>query len=242
MAKKITFAALTDKTLKLEPSPTPASNHAPKWFKKTLKYESVKGGTQSIVDFAKSNEYQQTFKMCQPFTDALTSGYTITLPATIIVIQESNSDGTFSPKIRWNTDWDIADVQHPMVASNLPKPEGYSPDVFRWVNNWKIETPAGYSCLFMHPVYRYDLPFHTLTGLVDTDKNPNPLLFPFFLKKDFEGEIPMGTPIVQVLPFKRDSWESETSISVLDGYGAMRVKQTFHRAYKQLYWSKKIFK
>ena len=240
--KKIKFTALNDRALKLDPQPTPASTNAPSWYKKTPKYDSFEGGSQSLIDFAKSQNYHTTFKMCQPFTDGLVSGYTLSLPATVVVVQALTPDGDFSPKIRWNTDWNIADIQHPLVATQLPKPEGYSPDVFRWINNWKIETPSGYSCLVMHPIHRYDLPFHTLTGIVDTDKNPNPLLLPFFIKKDFEGEIPLGTPIAQVIPFKRDAWESETSKEVLDPHGPMRVKQTFQRAYKQFYWSKKSFK
>ena len=240
--KKITFTALTDRTLKLEPNPTPASMHSPAWYKKTPKYESANGGSQSIVEFLKIDNFHMTFKMCQPFTDALVSGYMITLPAKIVVTQTLNSEGVFSPNIRWNTNWDIVDAQSPFVASKLPKPEGYSSNLFRWISNWKIETPLGYSALFMHPIYRYDLPFHTLTGFVDTDKNPNPLLLPFFVKENFEGEIPLGTPIAQVFPIKRDSWESNISQNILDPYGPMRVKQTFQRAYKKLYWSKKSYK
>ena len=38
----------------------------------------------------------------------------------------------------------------------------------------------------MHPVHRHDLPFFTLTGFVDTDKLPNRLVLPFFIKDGFE--------------------------------------------------------
>jgi hypothetical protein len=32
---------------------------------------------------------------------------------------------------------------------------------------------------------------------------------PFFITKDFVGLIPKGTPFAQIVPFKRESWESE---------------------------------
>jgi hypothetical protein len=33
--------------------------------------------------------------------------------------------------------------------------------------------------------------------------------FPFFIKKDFNGLIPAGTPILQAIPFKRDDWKAD---------------------------------
>ena len=47
--------------------------------------------------------------------------------------------------------------------------------------------------------------------MVDTDKYPIPVHFPFLLKKNFEGLIKQGTPIIQVIPFKRESWKSSYS-------------------------------
>ena len=41
--------------------------------------------------------------------------------------------------------------------------------LIKFNNFWTIEAPAGYSLLFTHPVNRPDLPFTTLTGLVDSD-------------------------------------------------------------------------
>jgi hypothetical protein len=80
---------------------------------------------------------------------------------------------------------------------------------FKWNNYWRITTPAGYSCLFRQPSWRFDLPFYTASGIVDTDRHPVAVNFPFFFLNGWHGIIEAGTPIVQVIPFKRDDWESE---------------------------------
>jgi hypothetical protein len=62
--------------------------------------------------------------------------------------------------------------------------------------------------LFTHPVNRTDLPFTTLTGLVDCDSfHDSPLNFPArWHDADFNGVLPKGTPVAQCLPVKREAW------------------------------------
>ena len=42
--------------------------------------------------------------------------------------------------------------------------------LIKFHNLWTIEAPEGYALLFTHPVNRFDLPFTTLSGLVDCDR------------------------------------------------------------------------
>ena len=58
---------------------------------------------------------------------------------------------------------------------------------------------------------RFDLPFYTMSGIVESDIWGLPVFTAFFLQKDFIGVIPKGTPIFQIIPFKRDDWEREVS-------------------------------
>ena len=58
------------------------------------------------------------------------------------------------------------------VATQLqgsPLAEGDRPAI-KFNSFWTIELEPGWSLLAMHPVNRFDLPFHTLTGLVDADR------------------------------------------------------------------------
>ena len=80
--------------------------------------------------------------------------------------------------------------------------------IIKFNNFWTIEAPPGYSLLFTHPVNRTDLPFTTLTGLVDCDTfHDSPLNFPArWHDPNFNGVLPKGTPVAQCLPVKRESW------------------------------------
>ena len=71
--------------------------------------------------------------------------------------------------------------------------------------------PDGYSGLIVHPLNRLDLPFFTISGTVDFDTfyYPKVTNIPFYIKKGFSGIIPKGTPMFQIIPVKREHWESK---------------------------------
>lgn len=72
-------------------------------------------------------------------------------------------------------------------------------------NYWSIRTPPGWSCLFLPPLNRPNPVFECLAGVVDTDDYPALIHFPFFATApDGVYPIPAGTPLVQVIPFRRD--------------------------------------
>jgi hypothetical protein len=115
----------------------------------------------------------------------------------------------------------------------------------KFINPWSIQTPKGYSVLFTTPMHR-DLPFQILPGIVDTDRYAAQINFPFFLKDpNWTGTIPAGTPIVQIIPFKRESWkksiggkkEKEKVLKSLN-----TILPFFYNAYKNMFWVKKSFK
>jgi hypothetical protein len=74
---------------------------------------------------------------------------------------------------------------------------------------WTIELPPGYSLLVTHPFNRGDLPFRTLSALVDADRySDNFLNFPArWRDPDFRGVVEKGTPVAQCVPIKRETWQ-----------------------------------
>jgi len=242
--KKIRFVSQSDRAKLIEEPPKPSKSMAPEWYKKTKKFHSHMDSTHSVMEWVKKSRtvdpLHATYKLCIPFIDALTTGYIVTLPATVMVHQEADENGKMVPTLSWKGEWNLVDNPDKLTITNMPTPYGHDPMFFRWLNNWKIETPRGYSSLFMHPANRFDLPFTTLTGVVDTDKHINPVIFPFFIREGFEGEIPMGTPIAQILPFKREDWNSEKDHEE-NLFGSDIMKQTYIRYYKKMIWSKKNY-
>ncbi len=68
----------------------------------------------------------------------------------------------------------VTSVRSPISFHDPSQVEGspfFAPDRFiiKFTNFWTIEAPKGYSVLFAHPANRADLPFTTITGLVDSD-------------------------------------------------------------------------
>jgi hypothetical protein len=61
----------------------------------------------------------------------------------------------------------------------------------------------------MHPANRRDLPFETLTGLVDADLYGDGLIhFPArWRDPDFAGLLPRGTPVAQCVAVRREALE-----------------------------------
>ena len=80
--------------------------------------------------------------------------------------------------------------------------------------------------LFTHPINRSDLPFTTLTGLVDCDTfRHTPIHFPArWNDANFNGVLPKGTPVAQCLPVKRELWSAD--FEELSGDGLTRMIET----------------
>lgn len=236
--KKIIFQPSLKKTELLTSHPTPGYKHVPVWYKKQKLYSN---NENKYFNAFKKSKFSKTYKMCTPLVDSLTAGYMVTLPSDIIVVNGS-SDG-YVPNISWSITWNVADTQSTDVLGNYPVPDGYFAQVFRWNPEWIIKTPPGYSLWITHPSHRNELPFLTLNAFVDTDKHPNNLFFPFFIKDGFEGIIEKGTPIIQIIPMKRESWITKLnnfnirSIEI----GFDNVTSKFERFYKHNYWTRKKY-
>jgi hypothetical protein len=231
--KKISFSPNTEFNAGWIEDPTPAIKNLPEWYKK------LKGYADGKHRFT-LKKTGTTIKKCVPFFDAISSGYFINLSADVIVDPDSDTGNL----IHWKTTSEIVSFHDMEQLGEFNVPNEYYPLAFKW-NSWHtVNTPKGYSSFFMHPVNRIDLPFYTLSGVVDTDKyNQTTVLFPFFLKKEFKGLIPRGTPIVQLIPFKRESWKMEMG-DPIDNYKAKLERHHSYmvNAYRNISWTKKEYK
>lgn len=201
--------------------PMPASRFIPDWYRR------MPGVEEGI----------ETVKKCIPVLDAFTAGYIIRLSADAWWDDEHKM---FISQTDDKINSDHAAVQ----TKHVEIPEGFDPQPHKWINNWFIKTPKGYSTLFIHPLNRDDLPFKSFTGIVDTDTHPLPVNFPFILKENFKGVIPAGTPIIQVIPFKRDDWDStviDTGESYRYPHAVDNMNPPFNW-YKRKFWKKKVYR
>lgn len=221
-------------------APKPSISLIPDWYKGIQPRHTKKKLHQPL----NSQAHNHTVKRCVPFLDAMTAGYMAVLDDDVYIEQVESPEGETLPFFRWKTDVESISIHSKVQFEGVPIPDGYENMVAKFANEWEIKTPKGYSTFFMHPSNRFDLPFLTISGFVDTDVYTSPIQFPFFLKKGFEGIITAGTPVAQLVMVKRDNWESESV--PFDEHGAYIKKRNFFRtfadSYRLNFWIKKSYK
>lgn len=233
----------------LEFSPKPASSFVPDWYKDMQSYV---GGKKVPME---EGHTSATVKRCMPVFDATVSGYIITSYTDVYISQrevikhESGKEPVLEGLAPWYQWPSFTAIEfHPKTQApgyvgqdKMPQNSSYP----KWINSWAIKTPPGYSCLFIPPVHRESV-FSILPGVVDTDGYNNAINFPFVLHDwEYEGIIPAGTPLAQVIPFKRDNWEMKINPDKEDTAAQdilKRMRTRFFDAYKNTFRQEKIYK
>jgi hypothetical protein len=211
--------------------PQSASKFIPDWYKNMESYI----GKEKKPDG--SGHTTGTIKRCMPVFDAIIAGYIITSPADIYV---SLKDG--NQFFEWPT---LGLIQFHPVEQAPEHPARNQHPYPKWINPWAIKTPRGYSVLFTQPMHRESV-FTILPGIVDTDTYTAPVNFPMVINDlNFEGLIPKGTPIAQVIPFKREDWHMEIGSMeefIEQNNITQKLQTKFFDRYKSMFWTKKEYK
>ena len=251
LENKITFSAAGLYVDLKEDHPEPMKLNLPSWYKNLIK---------------ETNDFKG-LKSCMPFLDTLTTGYTLKLPQDLIlikdkIVQVDNSETDeykytniihgmeVGPKKDFNLNTNAIPQTHPFkqIENSYIPYLNKSDMVYKLLNPWHIQTPPGYSCLFLPPLNRENKYFSIIPGIVDTDEYQSIINFPIILKQVNDEPIDVtiwkGTPYVQVIPFKRESWKmvikgKKSQDLVKEKFG---FSLKFLHKYKTLYWNKKSWK
>lgn len=231
--KVVKFIPASQDVNKLLEIPKPASRFIPEWFKKSSKY--INSDKLIVNDYATNIG----LKSCSSYLDSFINGYIVQLWQDIYVSVEEDTIN-----LSWTNIPDPVIIRHPKQGIEVPRPHGFHHQMFNWNLQWGVKLPSGYSSLMTHPLNRDDLPYRTLSGIVDSDKYIGEGKVPFFIKEGFEGIIPAGSPILQIIPIKREKWNSEKSENLIEERDrqqwSLRSKITGY--YKSNFRSSKIFK
>jgi len=203
----------------LVPRPIPAVLGLPDWYKALpQKSRSTTLGTAT-----------ETVKKCPPFIDAMTYGFLIPLVMDLKV-QDGEFSWSFDPPKGYVSELPNSPISFhdpsQVAATPFSEPDRF---IIKFNNFWLIEAPPGYSLLFTHPINRPELPFRTLTGLVDCDTfNHTPVHFPArWRDASFNGVLPKGTPVAQCVPVKRETWSGQFEGLSADAVARLaRMQQT----------------
>lgn len=214
--------------------PRPASAIIPEWFKNMDQYDDPDGIQ------VKNRTSNATAKKCTPMLDSMTSGYIVSLWSDVLVSSQNN----FLPEITWKVRENVFSLHGPS-SRDIPPPPGYEPVVFKYHSLFTMTVPSGYSVLVVPPLGHHDLPFKAIPAIIDADKPTIDVLFPVWIKSGLEGIVEKGTPIVQIIPFKRESWEASFDFMSEQDFD-IHMDNNFNSKIKNHYirniWSKKSFK
>ena len=242
MNKKITFVShqlYNNENPELEPKP--GKRQVPKWFSSANKYWKEEG-KEEVLRHQWGSEILG-FKSCPALLDIFLSGYYLTTPCDIMFYRDPENNLLLA---KTEPGYEkFIDSRVPMEGFEVPY--GYEAQHFHWYPNWGVKLEKGYSAIFMSPMNRYDLPFITTAGIIDSDMLEIPGLTPFFLRKDFSGLLPAGTPYVQIFPFKREDWimeldyKEEQEMNEIKNKAAKILRTAENGQYKKKLWQRKVY-
>jgi len=245
--KKISFVPVNSEVEKNIPMPKPAKLYIPEWYKESLSFIDYDNKLYTNkLSFGKPGIPSSTIKTCIPFLDTLSFGYIQETWCDIFIEYKNNQlfyHYSYTP-----------DLENPIIserpietAGKIPVPTGFNNNVFfHWSRLWNPVLPKGYSSLIIHPFNRDDLPFKCVSGIIDSDRYFLSGKVGFFIKENFTGLIPKGTPMYQIVPFKKESWKtkdfiSKNKISIIMQQQKNEIHSVFSGGYKKKYWNKKDF-
>jgi len=218
------------------PPPISAQETAPSWYKNQPSSFSKEG---------EDRDANLTIKKCLPIFDAMTMGYLLLMPVDLYI-------NTKNEEVEWHIGEEFSHIKDILISwhsseqvSHYPsKSNIYTNNLLRIMPMWMTKTPEGYSTLFTSPIHQSNIPIKAVEAVIDTDKFLPVSRNVFFLEKGFEGVIKQGTPIAQVIPFKRESWRMSLGVDhnaeqVIDQRN--RKNPFFPNGYRNIAWEKKNF-
>jgi len=234
----IKFEARDEYGWEVATRPYPATQAIPDWWKAMTPYEKSSDNPEGNKLIVRNRMSNAGPKKCVPMLDALTSGYIIPLWSDVQV----KNDGP-NKHITWRVQEDVFQ-EHGMQAREVQTPIGFNEQVFKFMNKWKIITPKGYSCLITQPFGYRQTNVQAIPAIIDTDISSLEILIPVWFANDFEGILEKGTPMAQIIPFKRSDWKAEYTF-LKDGQNKKIEDRNFNGTiinhYMKKVWQKKKY-
>jgi hypothetical protein len=165
----------------------------PKWLKESSNYAGDPRDKGQL-------RHRMTVKKCIPVFDVFTTGVHLHLPAPMIFEGKyPNRTIDYPPQIPGSklSGHDLKQKQ------KMPIDSDWEDNIYKLEFPYYIQSPKGYSTLYV-PAHPYeDFPLHFISAIVQTDKYKNSVNFPFFASKSFTGEVDAGTHFMSIFFVKR---------------------------------------
>ena len=249
-----------------ESLPRPMSKMLADWWRDMPSHGGFNGAADNddSINILNGNE-MPTIKRCIPILDSLTLGYGLVTTAEMYVKPYTGDLNTNVPDCPQEEV--VIEATHPRRLERIPSLEISHHDYGQAMTHplcqnsgqrlrkvftpWRIMTPPGYSVIITEPLNNPSKYWEIVPGVIDSDQFAPQINFMMVFKDPhFDGIVPAGTPLAQVIPFKRESWssyisDSEEDAAELERGGLKifaRLNSVFRAPYKKFFWAKKEFK
>jgi hypothetical protein len=231
---KIEFISSSEDCHQLVPEPKSSRNYIPTWYRDMPTYRHK-------LTFDEQGNRKQNLRSCVPFSDAMRAGWIQETWCDLYI--ESTDTG-----ITYRTSSGPEMIIHRDITSEqmVIDSQAFAPIELVWFMPWLPRTPKGWSVMITSPVNRFDLPFEVTTGIIDSDRFYHTPFgrIPFYVRRGFSGVIPAGTPMYQIVPFRRVTRWSSRRIMATDRETRNRYFSTlrkFQNVYRDEFWEPKHF-
>lgn len=188
---------------------------------------------------------------CPGLTDFYDSGYIISAhcdihikanKAGVICKLENLRNNPDYPSVQKSLDPSIMD---PTFASSIITDDSVKKIVYKIPLPWSVTTKPGYSAYVLPSYLHYNFSdkIFIYPGVVDYDKGFGVINFIFSPLKECEFKITSGTPLLHILPYKREKFTAEcdkASINESDLH-FFSFPSKARQYYRRHFWSKKEY-
>lgn len=145
---------------------------------------------------------QDTVKKCPGIGDWLTSGYIISLWTDVDVVQ----GGEYGPDASLNNGATGAAQHPPYQCQDMLTQKSHHHGSIKLPGTWHIKTSPGWSIMIVPLWYWKDQPWEVMPGIIHSDNHHCEVNLNMILKStESQFTVQAGTPLAQIIPFKRDS-------------------------------------
>ena len=206
---KVKFVTPYPRVAELYP-PVPAAKASPDWWKK-----------MAPDTFDVNGQKQMTVKRCPGIADWLGQGYVFPLWTDVGITTKAEGD-----TLNWDSPWkesQVLEFFRPEMTAGMPNVEDKHPWVMKFCFPWFIIASPGVSCSLVGLDYNPDPRFTVMPGTMECDVMPAINGLCTWNLREGEETVVAGTPIMQLIPFRRTQFRTEIEVVSMDEWHYLRT-------------------
>jgi len=185
--------------------PRPAKEFIPSWYKNLKReWSEMRDGNHGEGHDESWNTVpykDNSLKKCPTVKDIMHEGYIIPLWLDLKISHDRDSGLNWYNKHAFENTISFHDARS---IGKMPLHDHSFHTALKFENPWDIITPPGWSIMVMDPWYHRNIDIEIFPSIVETDSY-HQMNIPFLYHGQGERTFRQGMPLIQIIPFKRET-------------------------------------